>query len=227
MEERIRNLALQISKTAEIDQQKIAGALHDQLIQPLASMKLSLESLRLETDIEGTVESRLEDVLRAMGELLLDMRKISHELYPPVLTHLGIDEVIHSLAERLREQYEFHLTVETAGNFPQLDTDRKYFIYMAVHELVLNITKHAEAKNVRLFQRADPGEITIIVEDDGRGFDQTLFESLSHREDGFGLLRIRMRLEEYGGVLAIRSNPGTGTAARAGRGRSASSPGRS
>jgi PAS domain S-box-containing protein len=212
MEERIRSLALQISRAAEMEQQKIAGVIHDRLVQPLASMKLSLEGLRLENDVPEPVSSRLEDVLNSMGDLIQDMRKISHELYPPVLTHLRIDEVLHWLVEQLREQHDFLITIETEGRFPSLDSDKKYFIYAAVRELVHNISKHADAKRVRLAVGADQKEIVVTVQDDGKGFEQSLLENLSHREGGFGLFHIQMRLEQYGGVLSIRSNPGEGTA---------------
>jgi signal transduction histidine kinase len=147
-----------------------------------------------------------------MSDLIQEMRRISDELYPPVLTHLRINEVLRWLAEQLGEQHDFRINIETKGDFPPLDAEKKYFIYAAVRELVHNISKHADAKLVWLAMSAEPGEIMITVQDDGIGFDQALVENLSHREGGFGLFHIQMRLEQFGGVLAIRSKPGEGTA---------------
>jgi signal transduction histidine kinase len=211
MEERIRSLAIQISRASEMEQQKIAGVIHDRLVQPLVSMKLSLEGLKLDDDVPGPVVSRLEEVIGSMGDLSQEMRKISHELYPPVLIHLRIDEVIRWLTEQFREQCEFPITIEAEGLFPTLGSEKKYFIYLAVRELLHNIVKHADAKSARLNLKADLKEVTVTVQDDGRGFDSTSPAMPSYGDGGFGLFNIQMRLESYGGKLSIHSSPGAGT----------------
>jgi signal transduction histidine kinase len=212
MEERIRSLAIQISRASEREQQKIAGVIHDRLVQPLVSARLSLEGLKQEENMPESVVSRLDNALKILGELAKEMRNMAHELYPPVLTHLNVDEMLHWLVEQTRDQYHFEIAVQTEGTLPSLDSERKYFMYLAVRELVYNISRHADAKHVRMTLSADPKEITVTVQDDGRGIEDTYLEKDSYRGGGFGLFHIQMRLEQYGGALSIDSHPGKGTA---------------
>jgi PAS domain S-box-containing protein len=211
MEARIRDLAIQISKAAEMEQQTLASVIHDRLVQPLVSMKLTLERLKLEKEVSESTASRLDEVIGSIGELAQDMRRISHELYPPVLTHLRIDDVVRWLTEQMSEQCDFSITVQTEGVFPPLDSEKKYFIYLAVREVLHNVAKHADAKSARLTLRADPHDIAVTVRDDGKGFDSTALEEPSYGEGGFGLFHIQMRLESYGGKLSVESGPDEGT----------------
>jgi PAS domain S-box-containing protein len=211
MEKRIRSLAIQLSKAVELAQQKIAGAIHDRIVQSLVSIKHSIEGLHREDSIPGTTVSGLEDVLEVLDDTIQETRTISHELCPPVLTHLQIDDVLRWLAECLQEQYGFPITIETEGHIKPLDSEKKYFIYMAVRELIHNTFKHAGAKRVKLALCAGKKRITITVQDDGKGFDQSTLDDLSYGEGGFGLFHIKMRLDQYGGVLSVKSKIGGGT----------------
>ena len=211
MEKRVRSLAIRLSKTAEMVQQNIASVIHDRIVQSLVSMKLSLEGLRRGEYMPESATSRLEDMLNTLDDVVQETRALSHELCPPALAYMRIDEVLRWLSERLSEQYGFSITIEIDGHFTQLDSEKKFFIYMAVRELIHNISKHADATRVVLAVHADSKGITVTVQDDGKGFDQAVLENLSFREGGFGLLHIKMRLEQYGGELSIQSGPGEET----------------
>ena len=91
------------------------------------------------------------------------------------------------------------------------DVGMSHTVNMAVRELIHNTFKHAGAKRVKLSLCAGKKRITITVQDDGKGFDQSTLDDLSYGEGGFGLFHIKMRLDQYGGVLSVKSKIGGGT----------------
>jgi signal transduction histidine kinase len=87
----------------------------------------------------------------------------------------------------------------------------KILLYRFIRELLINIAKHAEAKNVRIAMSKDRNNIKIIVEDDGKGFDVAGLDSKPSGSKGFGLFSVRERLAHIGGTLNIQSEAGKGT----------------
>jgi len=79
-----------------------------------------------------------------------------------------------------------------------------------VRELLLNVVKHAKANKVKVSVRRISSQVSVSVEDDGIGFDPDKVVSTAAREGGFGLFSIRERLEQLGGHLEIKSEPGRG-----------------
>ncbi len=79
-------------------------------------------------------------------------------------------------------------------------------------ELVVNVVKHAKAKDAKISVWREGEQIQIEVQDQGRGFEAS--NSVPDNEGGFGLFSIRERLRYFGGRLAIQSHPGSGTRVR-------------
>jgi signal transduction histidine kinase len=84
-------------------------------------------------------------------------------------------------------------------------------IFQAVRELLINVAKHACAKQVRVIIRAEEHRMIVEVVDDGNGFKPAPPSPLDPRRGGFGLLCIRERLSRIGGSMHVDSAPGEGT----------------
>ena len=95
--------------------------------------------------------------------------------------------------------------------FKPLDDDMRGLLFKAVRELIINIVKHAKARNTKVFLKKEGDNIRIEVEDDGVGFDTSEFRSKVSKTGGFGLFNVRERLEYLGGHLEVESNSGHGT----------------
>ena len=87
----------------------------------------------------------------------------------------------------------------------------KIFLYQAVNELITNVAKHSQTKNASLSIERDNSNIRICVEDNGVGFVFPNENSSDAKPNGFGLFRIKERLEHLGGQLEIESQPNRGT----------------
>jgi signal transduction histidine kinase len=92
-----------------------------------------------------------------------------------------------------------------------LADETSILLYQAVRELMINVTRHAKARNVKVSMQRDYKNVQIDVEDDGIGFDASHIDSHTSKSSGFGLFTIHERLKYLGGHFKINSKTGFGT----------------
>jgi len=92
-----------------------------------------------------------------------------------------------------------------------MDDEIKVLLFRSVRELMMNIVKHAQARNARVTIRREGDEINIEVEDDGVGIKDFLRDPKLRSNGGFGLFSIRERLHYLGGQVQVESGNGRGT----------------
>jgi signal transduction histidine kinase len=210
--ERLRQRALEAS---EAERTKIAGDLHDGVVQNLAGLAfaLSAEASSLKTQ-PGTLDGR-EDLLelleRSASETrgaMKDLRTLIIDLAPPTLRREGLEA---ALLEVLRE-------IQRKGTNTKLDLppnlrlrkDRAGLIFRVAHEILRNVSAHAHAKNVTVELTTEDGAAILSIEDDGKGFTKADLDR-RRREGHLGSSAIVDLAEEAGGTLTIDSEPGRGT----------------
>jgi signal transduction histidine kinase len=194
----------------EAERGRWARELHDQTLQSLGGLRITLSSVlgrRDAADKDAAVRQAVEDL-----ELEIDnLRAIISDLRPSLLDDLGLRAAIEALLDRRRDA---GLEVVGEVDMPegrldgQLGRDLETTIYRVVQESLTNVVKHARADSARVSISLGNGEITIEVEDNGIGFDS---EEVTR---GFGLAGMRERVLLAGGTLEVDSSGG-GTAVRA------------
>jgi signal transduction histidine kinase len=147
-----------------------------------------------------------------LQQTIRETRSLSFELCPPYLYELGFETALEWLAEQIQKNYNFTIHFESNKELKPMGDDIKVVLFQSTRELLVNIAKHAGARNAWVSVRKDNGNIRINVEDDGIGFDFAEAESRIGRSDGgFGLLSIRERINYLGGHLECESGEGRGT----------------
>ncbi len=209
-QEQLRSLASTLSATEERERRRIADGLHDRVGQLLGIAVMRLEKLK------GAAPSpRLADDLGEVGKLIHEAleatRSLTFELSSPVLHELGVGAAVNWLAEQMQKEHGIRITVSAAGTGKAPDEEARALLYRAARELLLNVVKHADARNAAVSIRRDGKGTRIRVEDDGGGFDLATVGSGWQANKGFGLFSIRERLERLGGSLKVQSEPGKGT----------------
>ena len=119
---------------------------------------------------------------------------------------MGLEPALRDLCMNLIVKNGLEATVEFHADLSQLNADQQLIVYRVVQELFHNIIKHAKASHVLLQLSMFEDQLTLIIEDDGRGFsveEKTL--------NGIGLGSIRSRVDLLSGFLDISSVPGEGT----------------
>ena len=211
-QERLRSLASQLSLTEERERRRIATALHDRVGQTLAICKIKLGALQ-ESASSTDLAEPLNETRELIEEIIRDTRSLTFDLSSPILYELGLEAAVERLAEQIQDQHDILSDVEDDRQPKPLDDDVRVLLFQAVRELLVNVVKHAQARNVKVSMRRDGSDMRITVEDDGVGFYAVPIGSRWSRSEGFGLFSIRERLDYLGGHLEVESESGHGTRA--------------
>ena len=138
-------------------------------------------------------------------------RTLTTELSSPILNQLGLEKALEWLAEQTHKKYDILVTFANDKQEKPLDDNMKLLLYQAVSELLTNVAKHAQVKNASVSIKKDKSNVRICVEDKGIGFNPQDKNYSEAKIEGFGLFRIKERVESLGGQLEIESQPNRGT----------------
>jgi signal transduction histidine kinase len=197
-------------EAAERERGRWARELHDESLQSMAGLRVVLSAARRGGD-PADVDDLLGQALVQVDSTIAEMRRLIADLRPATLDELGLGAALEALVERLRwaDVLDVRLRVELAddedGRPTRFIAQTENTIYRLVQEALTNVAKHAEvgAATVEVIEAG--GEIRVLIEDRGKGFES------GAATDGFGLLGMRERVALGGGSLAVRGAPGEGT----------------
>jgi signal transduction histidine kinase len=208
------DLLRQVVSVQETERQRIARELHDVTGQSLTAIALGLRGV--ETTARVNPELAV-DQLHQLGAYstaaLTELRRLIADLRPSQLDDLGL---VAALQWYLRE-FETRHSVKTdllfSGDRAQrLPAEHETAIFRVVQEALTNVAKHAHASQVTIRLDIAPDRLSLVINDDGRGFDApgTRPHGIRHAQ-GWGLLGIQERTTLLGGQCEITSQPGQGT----------------
>jgi signal transduction histidine kinase len=201
---------------AERERRRIAGDIHDGINQLLIGAMLELTSGEHRL-LAGQPAGAAEAIGRGreiLAEVETEIRRVVHDLHPPILDGLGLPAALRDLAERFTVLCRVPCRVEVEGRAVRMSPDTEIVLYRIVQEALQNVAAHAVARDVVVVVAFDPdgGSVTVTVVDDGCGFDPA---ALGRRErDGrrhLGLESMRRRVESLAGQWSLGSQPGDGT----------------
>ena len=151
--------------------------------------------------------SLLRDVKRQSQQLVVDVRRVIHNLRPPALDELGLTEALRGVLIQLNiHSNDLHITLSDDDLPPSLPAAVEAATYRITMEAATNVIKHAQARHcwITLQCIAHPPELQITVEDDGIGLPDVVAPNV-------GLHSMRERAEELGGVFHLHKRPSGGT----------------
>jgi signal transduction histidine kinase len=201
----------QLNEGMEAEAKRIAHALHDEAGQLLTNVHFALE--RLADVLPPSSQPLIEDVRFRLAEMEGQLRRLSHELRPPMLDLLGLVPALQFLAQGVTQRSGIEIVVQ--GSTPErLSPLVETALYRSVQEALTNVTKHARASSVIVqvqHQKSEKNAIVVCsVKDDGVGFEIQPRSGEEPRH-GLGLLGIRERVRAVAGSLELKSTPGLGT----------------
>lgn len=204
------NAALRrLNQILEEEAKRIAHALHDQVVQLLATVYLELAELVREAP--GSVEARVKRVTEHLNEVREQLRRLSHELRPLILDQLGLVPALRFLGDGVGKRNGLRVAVEgsTEGRLAQkIETA----VYRVVQEALTNVTKHARATRVDVHVWIEDGMVWCTVRDDGIGFEPTA--ARGDTSSSLGLVGIQERVGILRGSVKFTSAHGQGTELR-------------
>jgi signal transduction histidine kinase len=210
----LRRLATELSLAEARERREIASALHDDIIQEFAFIKLRIAQFRGDAVFYG-FERNLEEILALLERAIQQTRRLTFDLSPPVLYDLGLSVALEWLAERYMQRHKLRVDLDLRLERPdRLPEAIRVTAYKCVQELLTNVVKYAQADTAHLRLLKDGPSLVIEVADDGRGFNTDRLSSLAGAQHGFGLFSIGERLRSLGGEMVVRSSPGAGATVR-------------
>ncbi len=207
-QEQLRSLASQLSLVEERERHRLATGLHDHIGQPLALCKIKLGALRESASPDLAVS--VDGIRDFIDQTIQYTRSLTSELSPPILYEIGFEAAIEWLGEQILSRQDIHFHFNDDGQPKPMEDGAIVLLFQAVRDLLINVTKHSQARNAIVSIRRDGNNIRIKVEDDGVGFDISKLDSYL-RTGSFGLFSIRERLNHIRGYLNIESESGKGT----------------
>jgi signal transduction histidine kinase len=193
----------------EDERRRIARELHDQLGQQLTALRLTLETIKAQSVERTELRVQVETLLELARQLDEDIAFRLWELRPTVIEDVGLraalTNYVHAWSKHFGIPARLHTTPATEQRMtPEIETT----LYRLAQEALNNVAKHARAGHVDVVLARTAGSLSLIVEDNGVGFDVSTLEKPGRR---FGLIGMRERAALVDADLQIESTPGRGT----------------
>ncbi len=196
-----------IIEAEENERKRIAQELHDGLGQQLSAVKLNMSSLESSIELK-TPEQKLmmHNALEIIDDSVKEVRAVSHSMMPNALLKSGLGAAVREFLNRISSADKLKIELEIVGLNERLESTMETILFRVLQEIVNNIIKHSRATKVNIQLIRHEEELTLIVEDNGIGFDITKIKS-----DGIGLKNIQSRIEFLNGTVNFDSQPQKGT----------------
>ncbi len=199
----------QLATTRE--RNRLARELHDTLAHTLSGLSVQMETLKAYWDVDPkAARALLDESLAAARSGLKETRRALQSLRASPLDDLGLTLAITTMAKDAAERANLALELSLADDIPALSPDVEQCVYRVTQESIANVVNHANAKKLKVKLEFTKGKLTLIMEDNGAGFDTAKVDKANH----FGLTGMREHAQLIGGKLNIKTKPGAGTTVR-------------
>lgn len=207
-----QQLGLKIIEAQEIERKRLSREIHDGPAQMLAHILIRSEIIDLSLR-DGKIEQVMQevrDMRKNIRSSLKEVRRIIYDLRPMALDDLGIIPTLKKHISTVAEFNAIDIELILLGEEKRLATDYELAVFRLIQEALQNSIKHAKGSWIKVTLEILPDQITIVVKDNGVGFDVE-----KNKKDTFGLVGMRERVEMLGGVFIVESEQGEGTTIRA------------
>jgi signal transduction histidine kinase len=201
-EEELRNIGGRLINAQEEERTRLARELHDDLSQRLALLSLEIEQMRphIQPAQHGLTNS-VDRLSKKTQELGSDIHRLSYQLHPFKLDHLGLSAAIESLCVELSAHRDLEIRFRKHGFPAVLPEEVTLCVFRIAQESLHNVVKHSGASAAQVVVTKTASAVRLQVSDNGVGFDAELVK----RKKRLGLVSIKERLRLVGGKISIRS----------------------
>ncbi|KPH13756.1 type IV pili methyl-accepting chemotaxis transducer N-terminal domain-containing protein [Chryseobacterium sp. ERMR1:04] len=203
-------ISSKIVENQENEQNRIAKEIHDGIGQMLTGLKFSLESINLE-DKEKSAQ-KIEYLKKLSLDIIKGVRTATFNLMPPELSDHGIVSSITKLTQELSKLTGKEILFYNKTDFDKrLDSLIEINIYRLTQEAINNSIKYAESSHIIVQLSHSETLLSIIIDDNGKGFDINSVYKKRNSKSGMGLLFMKERIQYINGRVFIKSILGEGT----------------
>jgi signal transduction histidine kinase len=206
--ERIKDLAGRLIQAQEIERTRIARELHDNVNQQIAALSLCVSNIKKKLNLSETkIVEDLSLFQQKLSEIAEEVRGVSHNLHSGVLQHAGLIMAARSICAEFSAANGIEVEFNAIGDVDSVSKDIALCAYRVIQESIHNIQIHAHARHVKVSLSRSSTTLSLLVSDDGYGFDQN--KTGDHL--GLGLLSMNERVRQLHGQIFIDSRLSQGT----------------
>lgn len=193
-------------ESQESERRRLAADLHDSIGGMLSTIRVGITTMaRLLPDPQS-----IDQTKQMLDDTITSVRRISRDLMPSTLEKFGLGHAIKELCERFQATSKITVQCQGENELPELGRQRELMVFRIVQELLNNAVKHAQASVITVgIQSTD--SFSVVVEDDGIGFDAQVEMNDRQSGKGLGLYNIENRARLLGGSLAYEKAPHRGS----------------
>jgi signal transduction histidine kinase len=200
-----RDLTGRLIASQEIERQRIARELHDDVSQKVALLNIDIEEVARQVEGLGP-RARLQQLSIRTKEIVGDLRDLSHELHASRLQSLGLMAAVEMLCRDTSKQLGVTVPFVHGALPSDVDPNVSLCVYRIAQEALNNVARHSHARHAQVMLFYESPMLTLQIADSGVGFDPR-----TTRHGGLGLISMRDRVAFLGGQLVIHTEPGGGT----------------
>jgi signal transduction histidine kinase len=182
----------------ENERKRIATDLHDSIGPLLSSVKLQINSIDIHSEEDQKV---ITNAGKYLDEIIGSMREISYNLLPNTLQRKGLVEAMREFIANINNKHNTVISLYLKNDVT-ISPEKEIHVFRIIQEIIHNTIKHAKAKTLQLGFGTENGELLILTQDDGKGFD---IEKAQKYQDGFGLKSIESRIDLLNGYHNLQS----------------------
>ena len=199
-----------LMKAQEEERARIAGELHDGVLQQISSLAIVLGTVKRQID-SGSTKDKLGQLQKQLIQVGTDIRELSHQLHPALLQDDGLPAALCGYCEEFTKVRGIPVSCETDDHLKDLSPGTALCLYRIAQEALGNVAKHSKASKVEVRLTQTDGLVCLSISDDGVGFAS----DRARGSGGLGLINMRERVRQLSGTLELNSEPGRGTSIRA------------
>lgn len=204
----LRRLTAHLLSIREEERQRIGREIHDDLGQQLTAIKMDVAWLEKRIqDQPQIIHDKFHNIITLLNSSNQSVRNILNELRPSILGDFSLIDALKWQGNQFNTNTGIHIEIISDEEFPQLPEETGTCIYRVFQETLTNITRYANAKNVKVSTHVNEDNISFTIQDDGVGFEYSQLQS----KKTFGILGMKERVRSLGGNLDVVSSPGKGT----------------
>ncbi|MEO7002548.1 MAG: sensor histidine kinase [Ktedonobacterales bacterium] len=204
IDELSRSRASHILHAQEQERKRIARELHDETSQVLTSLLISLALLE-ESVAEASARERIAETRALAHQTLRAVRNLSIDLRPSALDDLGLLPALRWYVKEYQQKCGVEVELVASGLRERLPAEVETAVYRIIQESLTNTARHGHAHKVWVTVMEEPERLSVIVRDNGVGFDAQATLKKPWQDRGLGLAGMQERAMLVGGALTIQS----------------------
>ena len=208
-EKSLQDLSARLLKVQDEERQRLSRELHDSTAQNLAALSMNLSVvMKHRESMDASARTALEESVTLAGLSSSEIRSISYLLHPPQLEVIGLTAALRWLAEGFAKRSGISVDLDLPPEGERLAIEVEKALYRIVQECLTNVHRHSGSARARIRLARNHHRVLLEVQDEGRGIRKEILSRTGVEFLGVGILGMRERVRQLGGILVIDSGAG-------------------